>query len=140
MVIRCAKYRESRPSVGISFEDASLTVQAPKEECDINNIISRYLRTGEPPEVRKGAYMDLSELPDFQTALEIVRVGEDAFLSLPADVRKYFDNDPSKLIAFSMDPANNAKAVELGLADKKAQSITPPSQPIPPSGESNAKS
>lgn len=114
---------------GVECQEASLTVQSSKDECDINNIVNKLLRSGEPlPELR-GVYADLSGMPDLQSALDQVVAADEAFMALPARVRTFFDNDPVKLVAFAQDPANLPKAIELGLAEPKAS--LPPSQPAP---------
>lgn len=120
------------PSEGIECLDPSLAVQASKDETDINTIVNKYLRTGEMPEQRQGIYADISELTDLQEALEQVRAADEAFMALPAEVRRYFDNDPVKLVQFANDPANLDKAIELGLAERKPQAIPPsPADPVP---------
>lgn len=129
-------------NVGLKCEDPSRTVQASKDECDLNVIIKKYLRTGELPEARKAAYMDLSEIPDLKGALDTVIAAEEAFMSLPASVRRYFDNDPVKLVEFSSDDKNYAKAAELGLVTpRKLPDPVPPGQgapaPQPPAGGPN---
>lgn len=111
---------------GLTCLDPSLAVQAAKEETDINVIIKKYLLTGETPELRQGIYADVSELTDLAEALRQVQEAQEAFMMLPADVRRYFDNDPVKLVAFAQDPANLDKAIELGLAPRK-----PVSDPSP---------
>lgn len=123
MVVKARAFRDVRESVGINFDDPSKAVQASKEECDINNIVRKYLRTGELPGARQAAYADISEMPNLQDALHMVADAQNAFESLPAEVRRYFDNDPVKLVNFAADKGNLAKARELGLVD-------PPEAPV----------
>lgn len=105
---------------GLACEDPSLTVQASKDECDINNIVNKYLRTGDIALLgqRQTVYADVSELGDLQDAYGRVMAAEEAFLSLPAEIRREFDNDPIKLVNFCSDPSNLPRAIELGLAPK----------------------
>jgi phage internal scaffolding protein len=42
---------------------------------------------------------------------------QNAFKTLPASIRKEFNNDPSQVIDFLNNPANKDKAIELGLID-----------------------
>lgn len=117
---------ENPMDTGLRFDDPSLTVQAPKDDVDINNIINKYLRTGELPAVRQGVYADISGLVGLRESVEQVMFAREAFMLLPAKVRQYFDNDPVKLVEFAEDSRNYEKAVELGLAL--------PRQPVLPSG------
>lgn len=126
--VKARTYRGPRVAVKLVCEEPSLAVQASKEECDINVIVKKYMRTGELPGVRQAIYADISHYTNLQDALHQVAAAEEGFMSLPAEVRRYFDNDPVKLIEFAQDPANNAKAIELGLAEPKPQ---PPRQPAP---------
>lgn len=113
---------------GLKCEDPSLAVQAPKEECDINNIVKRYLRTGELPQVVQGVYADVSQLSDLATAMEIVDQADAAFMALPAEIRREFDNDPRKLVEFAADPSNLERAYELGLAVRPLDAAPPAGQ------------
>jgi len=106
-------------NVGLDCKDPSKAIQSAKEECDLNVIVKKYLRTGELPNARQSAYIDLSGLPNYQEALNTVIAAEEAFYSLPAEVRREFDNDPTKLVSFVADNKNYAKAVELGLIPRK---------------------
>lgn len=102
---------------GLKCEDPTLTVQSSKDECDINVIVKRYLRTGELPGVRQGVYADISGLTDLRDAIHMVNDAEQAFMELPAELRREFDNDPTKLVEFAADPRNRDRAIELGLVD-----------------------
>lgn len=105
--------------------DESLTVQAPTEECDINTIVRRFGLTGELPNVqampRSG---DFTGIPDYHTALNLVNAAQKQFLTVPADVRARFDNDPQKFMTFVEDENNRDEAEKLGLLKPK------PSAPV----------
>ena len=135
-MVTCLSLRGVRPRVGdVSFEDKSLAVQASKEECDINNIIKRYMRTGELPGLRQAIYADISEIKDLKSSLDDAYAAQEAFMALPAEIRRRFDNDPVKLVEFSMDNKNYDEAVKLGLVIDKR----PPSrQPPPPVGQTGS--
>ena len=106
--------------VDLDFGDEpSRTRQEFAEECDINTLMSRFERTGVISHVnpRSPMYLDLSEgVPDLQSAMDMVRIATDSFMSLPAAVRRDFDNDPVKFVMFAEDPANIEKLREWGLA------------------------
>lgn len=127
-------YRSERPSVGIKFDDKSLAVQASRDECDINTIVKKYLRTGELPGLREGVYADISEMPDLAAAIQMVSDADQAFMALPAEIRRRFDNDPVNLVAFAQDHNNLAEAISLGLAVAKPSGQLPPKSPAGQAG------
>lgn len=93
---------------GTSFDgDPGKTKQAFKAECDVNRIVAQYRRTGlrEHVNARPPQFLDLAEIPDFQTAMNTVVGAQQLFDQLPAKVRASFDNSPAKLL----DAAEAAK-------------------------------
>lgn len=109
--------------------DVSLTRQEFADECDINVLMDRFQKTGmlpgSPP--APGQYFDTDLLPgDFREAMDILNAGTTAFMSLPAKVRKEFDNDPAQFVDFAVDPQNIDKLREWGLAD----AVKPPDAPM----------
>lgn len=101
--------------------EPSRTQQQFKEECDINNIIKKFNDTGQFRHVtsKEGMYGDFSLFTDYRDMWHAVRSAEDAFSTLPAEVRKRFRNDPQELIDFLGDPKNYEEALELGLVNKR---------------------
>lgn len=98
------------------------------KDCDVNNIMRKYAHDGSITHLARseGVYADLTVLPgDYRDMLEAVRFAQDAFLTLPAEVRKKFGNDPSELIQFLNDPKNRDEAVKLGLIDAKKIEAAP---------------
>ena len=111
---------------GLKCEDPSLAQQHMAEECDINYIVERFGVTGQLPEspVYAPTYGDFTGIGDYRSALDAVSQANDAFMSLPANVRERFDNDPALFVDFcsSTDPQDRSLAIELGL-------IPPPAKP-----------
>jgi len=100
----------------------SLTKQSFTKECDINNIMAKYQKTGAIEHVNKHeASYGFATSIDFQEALEIIRTGQTMFDELPSSIRTKFDNDPAKFLDFVQDENNQAEMVELGLAHKIQQ-------------------
>lgn len=116
---------------GVACPEESLAVQSAKDECDINVIVKKYLRTGELPGVRQGAFLDISGMVDLRDALHMVNEAQQAFMELPADVRREFDNDPVKLVEFahSNDPRDRERAIKLGLIEAPKPGETPSPAP-----------
>lgn len=106
--------------IGTVNEEKTLTQQQFKDECDINNIVKRYSDTGIlPVSTKVGAFLDVSNVQDYQTSLQTVYEAQKAFDALPSNIRSHFENDPNKLIAFIEDDANREEAIKLGLIQNK---------------------
>lgn len=91
-----------------------------KQECDINNIIARYKKTGHlPASGRIGRYIDCTQIPDYQQALNTIHQANSAFMELPAKLRLRFDNDPGELLKFLENPENYQEGVDLGLLEPR---------------------
>ncbi len=95
----------------------SRTKQSFLEECDINRILAQYARTGLLTHVRErpGFYVDVSDMPDYRSALDAVKQAEDLFLRLPSKTRVRFNNDPALFLDFCNDPDSEAEMRDLGL-------------------------
>lgn len=106
-----------RRRVQLVCETPSCTKQAMRDECDINGIMRRFERTGliTHNAVREAYFDDVSEVPDFATAVETVRKASEMFMSLPAKIRSRFDNEPARYVEFCSDPANSDEMIQLGL-------------------------
>lgn len=118
-----------RARVQISFDEgSSLTKQSFREECDVNTVVARFVRTGvlAPGSLnpKSPLFGDVSGVGGFREALEMVREAEEAFASLPSAVRDRFANDPGNLVEFLQTPGNLPEARELGLVPKL------PSEPV----------
>lgn len=99
-------------------EDASRAQQQFKDETDINNILRQFNVTGLLPESPLSPrYGDFTGIVDYQSALNAVIAAEDGFMSLPAEIRASFGNDPEQLINFLDNPDNKDQAIKLGLID-----------------------
>lgn len=119
---------------GLKCDDATMTQQHQKEEADINTIVKRFGLTGELPSYTKAPqYGDFTDVTDYHSAVNQVMMAERSFMSLPADVRQRFANDPEQFVAFCSDPANLSEMVKLGLATKRPDgSIDPNKADKPP--------
>lgn len=117
---------EASDESGLKCLDPSLAKQEFTEESDINFIAEKFGLTGEMPQVLTlPAYGDFEGIYDFQTAQNTVIQAERQFMTLPAKVRKRFNNDPQELLQFMgkmQEGDQNAieEAVFLGLAKKAA--------------------
>lgn len=123
------------PKTGELVPMSSMTKQSEMESCDIHNILKEYSQQGFENLVRenaaRGQYADLTDLPDYQEALNIVISSQAAFAALPSQVRERFGNDPARFIQFLGDPANQEEAIRLGLATDTRPPEPPPPPPPP---------
>lgn len=120
---------EAGLAAGLVCWDISLTVQDPKDDCDINRIMSRYVQSGVAPQVTRVPIQgDFTEIVDYRTALEAVQGAQQAFQSLDGKVRARFGHDPARFHDFCLDPANLPELRKLGLA-VPAPEAPPPSPP-----------
>jgi len=109
-------------SYGISDWSPSRTRQEFAEECDINVIMARYERTGQLPvnSVEPPRYVDMTAMPsDFREAMDLMLAAEAAFMTLPAKVRREFDNDAKQFVDFASDAKNVDQLRDWGLAAPK---------------------
>lgn len=142
-------------------DEPTMTQQQFKDECDINNIVKKFNTTGQFTHLtsRTGQYADFSLITDYQDMLQTVQYAQEAFGSLPAEVRAQFRNDPGNLLQFIQDEKNYEKAQELGLLDAEkvkakaakrenasnaktrsaAQATTPPTDPGAQAHEKGSK-
>ena len=113
---------------GLACEEPSLTQQHFKDETDINNILRQFNVTGMLPEAPLSPrYGDFSGIVDYHSALNAVIAAEDSFMTLPAQIRARFENDPAQLIDFLGDENNRSEAEKLGLLEvPKAESTVTP--------------
>lgn len=102
---------------------ASLTQQHHKQICDVNHIVRRYRKTGLIDHVNsvRGAYGDFSEVGSYHECMNKLIAADDAFMRLPSEVRKEFDNDPGIMLNELGKPENFDRMVELGLLAPKEQ-------------------
>lgn len=108
--------------------DPGLTLQAPADEQDLNIIMARFGVTDGSKlpywQDQNAIYGDFSEMPsDPVEAAEILRLGEVAFMTLPAKIRRNFDSG-AHLHNWLTDPKNTAEAIQLGLMQEYKQPAT----------------
>lgn len=116
----------------------SRTKQNFAKECDVNNVIKAFKRTGLVTHVAKrpGFYADVSTLGDYKSAMDNVKQAESLFLELPHKTRERFGNDAAVFLDWCVDPKNTEEMQELGLLPK--DEILPPAESgsaaTPPAG------
>lgn len=130
-------YQNNGADVGIGDTGPSMTRQEFADECDINVIMAQYEKTGTLNHVaaREPMYLDLTAVPDFRVAMDMMLDAEKAFMSLPALVRKEFDNDARNFVDYAVKPENLDQMRKWGLAapgEPPAPPAAPPATPAAP--------
>lgn len=141
MTFQRKKYGFFRPHTHHGFDNCdpntgevlpSMTRQSEMDSCDIHNILKQFSQQGFEQLVRdnaaRGQYADLTSLPEYQEALNIVLASQAAFAALPSQVRERFQNDPARFVQFLSDPANQDEAIRLGLAQDTRTPEPPPTK------------
>lgn len=126
------------------------TKQADAPAADINNIMERYRKRGilDHLNANQARYEDVADI-DFHQAATVVAQAQQTFDSLPAELRKRFENDPAVFVDFMSDDANLEESYELGVRKRPQEAVeppnpapgpadpapAPPTPPAPPPGE-----
>jgi hypothetical protein len=108
---------ERRPVV---FTDDGYTIQEQKDDCDINNIIEKFARTGLINHVNKhepqfGEFANF----DFQQQQTLIAKATQIFMQLPPKIRQQFNNSPANYIEF-VKKQENIDDMKDGVIDGKA--------------------
>jgi len=114
------KKERVRPVVICPIEEKR-TRECSRGECDINNIMNKYIKTGVlAAKIRENPqYGDFSTVVDFQHALDIVRKAEEQFECLPAKIKNRFRNRPEEFLEYVNNPENEQEMIKLGMAIPK---------------------
>ncbi len=110
-------YVNRRPRVRLAAGSGGAK-QAFANECDINQIMAKYQKTGAVAHVAKhiGEY-NFATSATFHDAMNIVAKANSLFEELPSKIRNLCKNDPATFLDFVQDEANADELVELGLAN-----------------------
>lgn len=115
--------------------DATKTQQHLAAEQDINNILAKFMRTGELATVGNPVYQDLPDVVDLQDQMVTSWQVEEAWQNLSAEVRNTL-KDPNtfvKYVEHCLERGDLSELEKLGLAKPQA-----PEPPPPPTGDLQA--
>lgn len=114
------------------FSQGGRTKQSFTAECDINNIMARYQKTGILDFVNQHEpqYGDATGA-DFAAAMQVVAEGQSMFNDLPSELRAQFDNDPAEFLEFVSNPANKKEMAQMGLLNPEATALALAPTPTP---------
>lgn len=111
----------SRRPVTVDFSSDDRTHQSFKDQCDVNNILKKFVTTGHLSHQAKGVpqYMDTTSVGDYFQAMEVVMAVNDFFEDLPAAVKKEFQNRPEDFLEF-VQTAPREELAKRGLLKEEA--------------------
>jgi len=114
-VFQTAYGEKVRPQT--SIKEKSLTKQSLADEANINKIVKRHLKTGTLADLNKveGIYGEITA-QSLMEAHQQIEAANNAFMEIPSEIRKQFDNDAGKFIDFATNPENLEQMQQWGLA------------------------
>lgn len=100
----------------------SKTKQSFKDECDINQIMKKFEKTGILPDLIKTnpVYGDFSDPKTYQESLNLVHHAQEQFSNLSSKVRERFNNDPQKFLEFTSNAENADEMAKMGLLKEES--------------------
>ncbi len=109
----------------------SRTKQAFKDEVDINNILRKHEKGLLTDHLNQyeGHYGDFIVAGDFHSHMVLIEEAKTAFMTIPAQIRARFNNDPALFLAFAQDEDNLDQMREMGLAP--AERFKPSAEDLP---------
>jgi hypothetical protein len=109
-----------------------ITEQHHAEQCDVNNILATYMKTGTlPPTDPNANYGDMS---DFDSMQNQIANANSLFEQLPENVRIRFGNEPYRFLNFVQDEKNYDELVNMGLANNRP-TASPEDEALPVTDE-----
>lgn len=112
----------------------SLTKQSFRQETDINRLLDRAQKAGTLSHLEKyqPMYGEMSDFNFFEAQVMLSK-GREAFMELPSEIRKEFNQSPKEFFDFVNDPANkNNLAEKLPALAKPGRQIIDVSGKTPP--------
>lgn len=117
--------------------DISLAKQAFAQECDINYILRNNALVAPltPEQYASLRFEDLGNSVDYHSARNYLIEAENSFMSLDADIRARFQNDPGRFLDFVQNPDNAEELITMGLATRPQNIPAPEPAPAPARGK-----
>ncbi len=108
------------PRVQVDFKGKGLTKQSMRDECNINLIVARYVRTGCVDHLATyGSSYGFATSVSFHEAMNVITKADQMFLDLPAEVRRRFNGEPGEFLDFVQNPENQEEMIKMGLANRR---------------------
>jgi len=116
-----------RKRLQITFsENSPFTKQEFKDECDINVLMSQFIRNGQIPALNQIApqYLDVTGI-EYQESMNLIAGAKSLFNELPSSLRVRFDNDPGQFLDFCSQEKNREEMSQLGLLKPQNEWVVP---------------
>ena len=108
--------------MSVDKDEENLVQQQFKDQCDINNIMAKFQKTGVVDHVKQyGSKYGEVNGQTFLEAMYLVTNAQTMFNDLPSKARTFFENDPAKFLDYVEGMPDDGqerenKLIELGLA------------------------
>lgn len=118
------------------FHKPSKTNKDFAAEVDVNNIMDRFLRTGQLSHVSNEqlVYQDNTNIPDLQSAIHQVKSAGKIWDNLSKKLKNKFKS-PDELYDYLSDPKNTKEALELGIISEEKTTTIQTTMTTPPKTE-----
>lgn len=87
---------------GVTFTRPSLVKPQFADECDLSKIVSRFIRSGELPNLAVRRPLSVQDTVDMDTDFDMIQLKRvkviQAFEQLPLEIREKFLHDPERLL------------------------------------------
>ncbi len=127
-------YRPHPPVQSVN-ELPTRTKGSMQAECDINNIVAKYNKTGifTHFSANRGEYTDMPPTVDYQESLNLVITAQASFDALPSELRNRFHNDPALFLKFAENEDNHDEMIKMGmLPEDPVEEVEEPELPLEP--------
>lgn len=116
-LLRAYDARAVSDATAVEPGTTSLVQQHQAEEADINTIVRRFGMTGQMPSgLGGGVYGDFTGVHDYESAVAAIERADQGFMSLPAELRARFGNDPARVIDYAQAlPEDHDLQADFGL-------------------------
>lgn len=100
----------------LSNFEPTLTQQNMRDSTDINVMMERFGITGQIPVLNEIPMQgDFTNITDFQSAMQQLTKSQNVFMTLPADMREKFHNNPHEFLDFTSKEENRTAMRDMGL-------------------------
>jgi hypothetical protein len=125
---------DQRVAVIHPHDDVSMCQKHFQDECNINNILKKYRKTGIIDHVTKArlVYGDFNQYKDAAQNLDKVAKAQQLFEQLPAELRNEFKNSIPGFFDYISQAKNFDQCVAWGIFDKPAPAPEVEAAPVEP--------
>jgi len=126
MIEKTIDKKTGRVRVRTINDEPDKAQQQYKDSTDVNNIMKKYEQTGQITHINaaQGRYVELGEPTDLMDAKMRVIRAEQAFMTLPAELRAKCGHEPANFLKMLADGSNDAELIKLGIKLPKPSDAT----------------